>query len=71
VLARRRPERNALAFAGASLVLYVLIDGGSTVAFGYSLVQFLTLTVLASMLVKAAGAFAGAWLGANRKAVAA
>jgi hypothetical protein len=70
-LARRRPERNALAFAVATIVLYILIDFGSTLAFGVAATEFLTLTVAASMAGKLAGALGGAVLGARRKEIAA
>jgi hypothetical protein len=60
-----------MAFAAAGLVLYLLIDGGSTALFGYSLSQFFTLTVLISMAAKALAAFAGAFAGSRRKEAAA
>ncbi len=69
-LAKRRPQRNAVMFSIASFVLYVLIDGGSTVLFGVSLPQVFTLTVLLSLLAKAAAALIGAW-SARSKAISA
>ena len=70
LLARRRPQRNALLFAAATYVFYLLIDGGSTVLFGMSLMEFFTVSTLISGLAKLAAALAGAWLGSRRKALA-
>lgn len=70
--ARRRPERNAWAFAAATIVLYAVIDFGvAGAALGGNFGQYLSLTVAASMAAKAAGAFAGAWLGSRRRNLAA
>jgi hypothetical protein len=64
-LARRRPERNALAFALATIALYVVIDAGSLPLFGAGIEQFLRIPVLISLVFKTAGALLGAWLGAR------
>lgn len=61
-LARRRPERNASAFAVAMIGLYILIDFGISLAF-VPVVAFFTPTVALSLIVKLSGALAGAWLG--------
>ena len=64
-LARRRPDRNAIAFATATIVLYALIDAGSLPLFGASISAFFSPVVLASLAFKTAGALSGAWLGAR------
>jgi hypothetical protein len=69
LLARRRPARNALLFAAASFVFYLVIDGGSTVLFSMSLMEFASVTVLISSLAKLAAALAGAWLGSRSRAL--
>jgi hypothetical protein len=61
-LARRRPERNALAFAVATIGLYVLIDFGMSLPF-VPAAAFFTPTVALSLVAKLGGALAGAWLG--------
>lgn len=65
-LARRRPERNAIAFALATVALYVVIDAGSLRLFGLSVWSFFQTPVLISLAFKAAGAILGAWLGVRR-----
>ena len=59
-LARRRPERNAMAFALATIVLYVVIDAGSLPLFGLDVWTFFRAPVLISLAFKAAGARLGA-----------
>jgi len=55
--ARRRPERNAVAFAIALTIGYAVLDG-ATVAFQ----GFFTLSIAITMLLKLLGALAGALL---------
>lgn len=62
-LARSRPERNAIAFALATIALYVVIDAGSLPLFGLDVRMFFRPPVLISLVFKAAGALLGAWLG--------
>lgn len=64
-LARRKPARNAFAFAAATFVLYVIVDWGMALGMGVSLAVMLTPTVMLSLAAKALGAFAGAHLGAR------
>lgn len=64
-LARRRPERNALLFAVASIVLYAVIDFGMMLFFAPPS-AFLNLTVALSLTGKLLGAVAGALLGSRR-----
>lgn len=64
-LARGRPERNALAFAVASIVLYALIDFSMMLPFA-PMSAFLNPTVALSMTGKLVAALAGAALGARR-----
>lgn len=64
-LARRRPERNASAFAAATIGLYILIDFGISLAF-VPAAAFFTPTVALSLAAKLSGALAGAWLGSRR-----
>jgi hypothetical protein len=57
VFSRRRPQRNAWAFAGAVFAFYALVD--------WSLVGFQGVflpAALATMALKLAGAMTGAWL---------
>jgi hypothetical protein len=61
-LARRRPERNASAFAVAMIGLYILVDFGISLAF-VPVIAFFTPTVALSLIAKLSGALAGAWLG--------
>lgn len=65
-LARSRPERNAIAFAWATIALYVAIDGASLPLFGLDVGVFFQAPVLISLVFKAAGALLGATLGARR-----
>lgn len=65
-LARRRPERNAIAFALATIALYVVIDAGSLRLFGLSVWSFFRAPVLISLAFKTAAAILGARLGARR-----
>ena len=66
LMARRRPERNALAFAAATIILYVLIDFGLLGLATGSVGGLLTLVVAMSMAGKIAAAFLGALLGSRR-----
>jgi hypothetical protein len=66
-LARRNAERNAMAFAAATIGMYVLIDFGMTLPFAHAS-AFLTPTVALSLAAKLTGALAGAWLGARERA---
>lgn len=65
VMARRRPGRNAYAFAAACIALYILIDFGVTALMGVSLATFLTAEVALSLVGKLAGAMLGAWIAAR------
>jgi hypothetical protein len=67
-LARSRPERNAMAFAIATIVAYVVIDAGSLPLFGVDIAAFFRATVLISLVFKAIGALLGARLGATTAA---
>jgi hypothetical protein len=67
-LARRSPERNAMAFAAASIVAYIVIDWGLVLGMGLSLGVMLTTSVALSLCAKVLGAFAGAHLGGRRAA---
>jgi hypothetical protein len=62
----RRPERNAIAFAGASIVSFMIADVASVVPFGLTLSSALTGTFFLSLSVKTAGALLGARLGMQR-----
>lgn len=61
-LARRRPERNASAFAVATIGLYILIDFGMSLVF-VPAIAFFRPAVALSLVAKLSGALAGAWLG--------
>lgn len=65
-LARRRPARNALAFAVATIGMYVLIDFGISLLF-VPASAFLTPTVALSLAAKLVGALAGGWLGSRAR----
>ena len=60
-LGRRRPERNAYAFAGLCWALYAAVDVGSGWAIG-GITALLSLQVAISMLTALVGALAGAAL---------
>jgi hypothetical protein len=64
-LARRRPERNAITFAAATIALYGLIDFGMMLPFAPA-AAFLSPTVGLSLAAKLAAALTGAWLGARK-----
>lgn len=64
--AMRRPGRNAIAFAGASVVCFVLADVASVVPVGLTIASALTRTFFLSLCVKTAGALLGARLGMQR-----
>jgi hypothetical protein len=66
-LARRRPDRNALAFAAASIGLYALIDLGVMVLFVPAEALFSAALAL-SITGKLIAALAGAALGTRSKA---
>jgi hypothetical protein len=70
-LARRRPERNALTFAVATVVLYVVIDWSMLPLMGVSLLEVMKVSVAASLGAKLIGALAGATLGARARGRAA
>jgi len=65
--ARRRPERNALRFAGAFWLAYVLIDALAGVGMGQP-TAILSLAMGIPLIADLAGALAGAWLGSRRRA---
>lgn len=59
-LARRRPERHAIAFAALTVALYALIDFGMMLAF-VPPSTLLTMPVALSLAGKLAAALGGAW----------
>jgi low temperature requirement protein LtrA len=65
-MARRKPERNAIAFALATIALYVLIDFGMMLPFA-PVSAFASPAVALSLTAKLAGALIGAWLGARKR----
>lgn len=65
-LARRNPNRNALAFAAATIGLYALIDFGMMMPF-VPASAFFSLAIALSMTGKLIGAISGAWLGRRRQ----
>ena len=68
-LARQSPERNAMLFAAATIVFYVIVDWSMLPMMGIPIAAMLTVAVLFSLVGKAIGAFLGAYLGShNRKA---
>lgn len=67
-LARRSPERNALLFAAATIVLYTVVDLGMLPMMGLPIGAALTLSLGLSLSVKAAGAFLGAHVGSRSRA---
>jgi hypothetical protein len=64
-LARRSPDRNAMAFAAATIGLYVLIDFGMMLPFVPASAFFNPTTAL-SITAKLIGAVSGALLGKRR-----
>jgi hypothetical protein len=62
LLARRRPERNGLLFAGAFSVLYAIIDAASV-----GFVSVFTGEFAVSMLANLLAALAGAWFATRRR----
>lgn len=65
--ALRRPHRKAMAFAGACIACYVIIDMASVPLFGVSFSTVLTWTFLLSLCGKTAGALLGAWIGVRKR----
>ena len=63
----RKPQRNAMAFAGASIIGYVILDMASVPLFGTTFATVLTLTFFLSLGGKTAGALIGAWLGGKAR----
>ena len=64
-LARRSPERNAMLFAGASIVAYIVIEAALMPMLGQPISVMFTIAVGLSMTAKAIGAFLGAHLGSR------
>lgn len=60
-VSRRRPARNAWAFALAVFIFYLVVDGGLVAYRG-----FFVPAVLATMALKLLGALIGAWLARPR-----
>lgn len=69
-LARRSPARNAMLFAAATIVLYVIVDLSTLPMMGLPIASARTLTHGLSLCVKAAGSFLGAYLGSRSRAKA-
>lgn len=69
-LARRSPERNAMLFAVATIVLYALVDLSTLPMMGLPIAAALTVTFGLSLCAKAAGAILGAYLGSQSGAKA-
>lgn len=65
-LAKRSPERNAMAFAAASIVSYLVIDLSIVPAMGGDILEFLTFSMGFWFSIKVIGAFSGAHLGRSR-----
>lgn len=65
--ARKRPERNAMTFALATVLAYLLIDLASVPMFGIAFSTVLTGTFFISLAVKTAGALLGAALGQRQQ----
>ncbi|MBL0940874.1 MAG: hypothetical protein IBJ03_18425 [Gemmatimonadaceae bacterium] len=63
----RKPQRNAIAFACASIVGYVILDMASVPLFGTTFATVLTLTFFLSLGGKTVGALLGAWLGGRAR----
>jgi hypothetical protein len=66
-LARRNAERNAVLFAVATVVLYVVVDFSMLPLMGLDLFAALSLTMGASLGAKLVGALLGAHLGTRRR----
>jgi len=66
----RNPQRNAVAFAWATIVSYLVIDLLSVPLFGLTLSGVVTMRFAASLAVKSAAALAGGILGSRRAATA-
>ncbi|MEQ8692108.1 MAG: hypothetical protein RIC89_14890 [Pseudomonadales bacterium] len=66
LMARRSRRRNAVLFALATLVMYIIVDLSLLAAMGVSIATALTFSTMLSFLGKAAGAFAGAYLGIRK-----
>lgn len=64
----RHPQRNAVAFASATIASYVMVELASVPLFGIAFSSVLTMTFVASLAVKAAAALAGATRGSGRTA---
>lgn len=69
-LARRTPERNAMLFAAATIVLYAVVDLSTWPMMGLPISSALTVTFALSLCAKAAGAVLGAYLGSQSRAKA-
>ena len=65
-LARRNPQRNAILFALATIVLYIIVDFGMLPLMGIPLTAMLSVTTGISLGAKLAGALLGAYLGTRR-----
>ena len=69
-LARRSPERNALLFAGATIILYAVVDLSTLPMMGIPVAAAFTVPFGLSLCAKAVGAFLGAYLGSHSGATA-
>lgn len=65
-LARRSPERSAMLFAAATIVLYAVVDLSTLPMMSLPISAAFTLPVGLSFAAKAAGAFLGAYLGSRK-----
>lgn len=68
-LARRSPQRNAMGFAAATVLFYVIIDLSTLPMMGIPLAAVLNATVIVSLGVKGVGACLGAHLGSRSSGV--
>jgi len=67
-LSRRSPERNAMLFAAATIVLFALVDLSMLPMMGMPIAAALTVPVFLSLGGKAIGAFLGGYLGSRSRA---
>ncbi len=66
-LACKNPELNAMAFAAATMALYLAVDLSILPLMGFPVLDALTLTFGISFVVKTGAAFLGAYLGRSNR----